>query len=69
MAGAHAGRITLTSGGGASSAATLRQSGLQLGNGGAYQVGLWARSTAPRDIRVRVTNELGQVLVSRTLTR
>jgi hypothetical protein len=66
--GTGVGRITIASGAGAWSAATLSQSGLQLSNGQAAQLTLWARSTVPRDIRVRVTNELGQVLLSRTFS-
>jgi hypothetical protein len=66
--GTGVGHITIASGAGAWSAATLSQGGLQLSNGQAAQLTLWARSTAPRDIRVRVTNELGQVLLSRTFS-
>jgi hypothetical protein len=66
--GTGVGRITIASGAGAWSAATLSQGGLQLSNGQAAQLTVWARSTAPRDIRVRVTNELGQVLLSRTFS-
>ena len=66
--GAADGLITLSSGAGPWSAASLSQGGLQLDNGTNYHVRVWARSTGPRDIRVRVTTGLGEVIASRILS-
>jgi cell division septation protein DedD len=66
--GTKVGRITIAAGAGDWSAATLSQAGIQLSNGQTRQLTIWARASAPRDIRVRVTNELGQVLLSRTFS-
>jgi hypothetical protein len=66
--GKHAAQLSLSSGAGAWSALSLRQSGLRLDNGITYRVSLWARSTGPRDIRVRVTTAVGEVIASRILS-
>ena len=41
---------------------SLQQGGLTIEAGSNYNVSLWARSTAPRQIRVRITGPTGQVL-------
>jgi len=66
--GTSAALLSLTGGVGPWSAASLRQGGLRLDNGAVYHVQVWARSNGPRDIRVRVTSGLGEVIASRILT-
>jgi hypothetical protein len=66
--GKQAASLSLSSGAGPWSALSLRQGGLRLDNGITYHVSLWARSTGPRDIRVRVTTAVAEVIASRILS-
>ncbi|MEO5884442.1 MAG: carbohydrate binding domain-containing protein [Candidatus Limnocylindrales bacterium] len=65
--GDNAAQLTLSSGAGPWSAASLRQGSLRLTNGATVRVSLWARSTGPRNIRLRITTSLGEIIASRIL--
>lgn len=66
--GTGAARIVVTGGTGPWSAGSLRQDGLVFANGSTVTVSMWVHSTAVRDIRIRVTTGLGEVIASRIET-
>lgn len=65
--GEGAALIAQSSSPGAWSDIALRQDGIRLENGTTVRVQLWARSTAARNIRVRITTGLGEIVASRIL--
>lgn len=68
FAGKGSAVVTVTSGAGAPSAASVEQGGLTLESGRTYVVSLAVRSTAAREIRIRLTTGLGEVIASRVLS-
>ena len=67
FSGAASAVVTVTTGAGSPSAASVQQGGLTLESGQTYRVSLAVRSTAPRDIRIRLSTDLGEVIASRVL--
>ena len=67
FSGAASAVVIVTAGVGSPSAASVEQGGLTLESGQTYRVSLAVRSTAPRDIRIRLSTDLGEVIASRVL--
>lgn len=59
--------VTVTGGAGPWSALSVEQGGLTLESGVTYRVSLAVRSTAAREIRIRLSTALGEVIASRVL--
>ena len=67
FAGSASAVVSVTGPVGPPSAVSVEQGGLTLTNGVTYTVSMAVRSTAPREIRVRLSTPLGQVIASRVL--
>ncbi len=67
FAGLASGVVDITAGVGAPSAVSVEQGGLTLSNGVTYHISLAVRSTAARDLRVRLSTGIGEVIASRVL--
>ena len=66
-AGSASALVTPVGGAGLLSGLSVEQGGLTLESGGSYQVSLAVRSTAAREIRIRLSTTLGEVIASRVL--
>ncbi len=67
FSGAASAVVNVTGGAGSPSAVSIEHDGLSLSNGVTYRVSLAVRAGAPREIRVRLTTDLGEVIASRVL--
>jgi Carbohydrate binding domain len=65
--GTASGVVDITAVAGSPSAVSVEQGGLSLSNGVTYHVSLAVKSTAAREIRVRLVTGLGEVIASRVL--
>jgi hypothetical protein len=65
--GTASGVVDITAGAGSPSAVSVEQGGLSLSNGVTYHVSLAVKSTAAREIRVRLVTAIGEVIASRVL--
>jgi carbohydrate binding protein with CBM4/9 domain len=68
FAGKGSALVTITNGAGTPSALSVEQGGLTLENGRTYVVSLAVRSTADREVRIRLTTGLGEVIASRVVS-
>lgn len=67
FSGAASAVVAVTAGVGPPSAISIEQGGLTLESGRTYVVSLAVRSSAAREIRIRLATELGEVIASRVL--
>jgi hypothetical protein len=67
FAGSASAMVSVTGPIGAQSAVSVEQGGLTLTNGVTYTVSMAVRSTAARELRVRLSTPLGEVIASRVL--
>jgi hypothetical protein len=67
FSGLASGVVDITAGAGTPSAVSVEQGGLSLSNGVTYRVSLAVRTTAAREIRIRLVTGLGEVIASRVL--